>query len=325
MLKVEDEAGRLKALQRYGVLDTAREQEFDSITSLVGKLLEVPICGVSLIDQDRQWFKSLHGIDMIQSPRCIAFCDHTIRASNMLVVNDATADERFASNPLVVGEPFIRSYAGAPLMTPDGYNLGALCAIDRRVRCFSAKQLWMLEEFSSLIVNQLELRTLAHEDFLTRVLTRRAFMMAAGKAVRETGRGGTATLVTFDIDHFKRVNDRFGHAVGDLVLQAVASECRVLLRPGDLLGRMGGEEFGVLLPRTGMNEAVACAERLRAGIEALILSDCPRVTASFGIAELGTGVEVNEWFAQADAALYAAKQAGRNRCNVTSDRCLLAA
>ena len=124
--KFEDEAGRLLALRRYGVLDTAREKNFDVITSLVREVLGVPICAISLIDESRQWFKAIVGLNADGTAREFAFCDHTIRSPGCFVVEDAGADPRFAANPLVTGYPKIRSYAGAPLLTPDGYNGGAL-------------------------------------------------------------------------------------------------------------------------------------------------------------------------------------------------------
>lgn len=311
--KNDDEAGRLLALRRYGVLDTPREDDFDQITAIVREVLGVPICGISLIDRDRQWFKSLDGHDAVQTTRGSAFCDHTIRTPGPMVVEDARDDVRFADNPLVTGDPNIRSYAGVPLRTPDGYHLGALCAVDRSPRQFSDSELALLERFSELVMAQLELRTMAHVDHLTRAMTRRAFRGAAAVAVKAAEWGSMAALVTFDLDHFKRVNDFFGHPVGDQLLEAVAATCRSMLRPSDSLGRLGGEEFGVLLRRVGTGEAEECAERLRGAIEALVIDNMPRTTASFGVAALELGMSIDAWFAAADAALYRAKKLGRNR------------
>ena len=309
---IDDEPGRLRALRRYGVLDPGREHDFDPIIAIVSQLFRVPICGVSLIDQDEVWFHSL-GWDRAYNPRSISFCDHAIRSTNMTVVPDATKDRRFAANPLVTGEPGIRSYAGVPLLTPDGYNLGTLCAVDCKPRRFSSDQLRTLEQLAVMVMQQLELRTLAHEDFLTSVLTRRAFTHAAERLIGGEPSGGRgASIATFDIDHFKQVNDHHGHAIGDRVLQAVAAECRSLLRPGDIIGRLGGEEFGVLLPATDAAVALGCAERLRSAIETLRPPGCPSVTASFGISELREKDDTASWLARADKALYAAKRSGRN-------------
>src|SRR5262245_4731196 len=115
--KLRDEAARLAALARYDVLDTAAEGAFDKITELVRTVLDVPMSAVSLIDTDRQWFKSHPGIDATQTPREIAFCDHAIRDRVPFVVSDASQDERFRENPLVTGSPDIASYLGVPLET----------------------------------------------------------------------------------------------------------------------------------------------------------------------------------------------------------------
>ncbi len=313
--KLTDEDGRLRALARYGVTDTGASPPFDKITGLVRDLLGVPICAVSLIDERRQVFKSITGLDVGETPRDIAFCDHTIRGSEVMVVEDAMLDERFTDNPLVTADPFIRSYAGAPLVTPDGYHLGALCAIDSKPRYFDQGDRALLKRFSALVVEQLELTTRAQKDFLTGALSRRAFVEAGEVALRQFQRDrSTASLISFDLDHFKAINDRFGHPEGDRVLRAVAAEVQQMLRPADVFGRMGGEEFAVLLPGSDLLAAEACAERLRRAIEEIPAARCTPVTASFGLAAAGPTTTLDSWFADADAALYAAKRGGRNCC-----------
>lgn len=311
--KLDDEPGRILALKRYGVLDTNRENNFDAITSIVCSVLNVPICAVTLLDETRQWFKSVIGLDCSETPRRVAFCDHTIRQREVMTVEDATTDPRFAANSLVTADPHIRSYAGAPLITPDGYQLGALCAIDHKPRSFDAVQIAILERFSKLVVEQLELRTLAHNDFLTGALTRRAFSAAGASAIRQYQRDTTlAALLTFDLDHFKQVNDTFGHAVGDDVLKAVAEACTASLRPGDVFGRLGGEEFSILLPSTSFFAAARCAERLRCDIASLKLPSGV-ITASFGLSMVTDHCDYDSWLAAADEALYIAKRNGRNK------------
>ena len=313
--KLADEAGRIRALQRYHVLDTDPERHFDLVTAMVKDLLDVPMAAISLVSNTRQWFKSSLGLEVPETSRQVAFCDFTIRGRDLLVVEDALADERFAANPLVTGDTAIRSYAGAPLMTPDGYNIGALCAIDRKARAFSEQQLERLRRLSDLVVEQLELRTLAHSDSLTGVLTRRAFNDAACTAIRQHRRNGTpAAVVSLDIDHFKQINDRCGHAGGDRVLREVARVCNEALRPGDVVGRLGGEEFALLLLNSNGQGAEHCANRVRRLIAALEVADCGRITASFGVAALRESLNIEDWMTEADVALYAAKEGGRNRC-----------
>ena len=153
-----DEARRLQALRSYAVLDTEAEQAYDDLTALAAQVLGVPIALVSLIDSDRQWFKSRVGLDVDQTPRSQAFCDHAIREREVLVVHDATQDPRFADNPLVTGDPSIRFYAGAALVNPDGLALGTLCVIDSQPRSFDAHQRASLAMLSRQVMAQLELR-----------------------------------------------------------------------------------------------------------------------------------------------------------------------
>jgi diguanylate cyclase (GGDEF)-like protein len=315
--KLTDEAGRLLALHRYCALDSVHEPNFDTITSIVQDLLGVPIAAVSLIDQDRQRFKSIQGSDLQETPREVAFCDHTIRSMEPLVVPDATLDPRFADNPLVTGEAQIRAYAGAPLNTPDGYNVGALCAIHRRRHDFTPGDVALLQRFAQVVVDQLELKTMAHRDFLTGALSRRAFTEAATAALhRLSPEQRPACVAVLDIDHFKQVNDNHGHLAGDLVLKAVSQTIAGQLRAQDLFGRLGGEEFGILFYATTRAEALEGAERVRRAVEELTEADYPPVTVSIGLAAMEHGDKLEHALAQADAALYVAKREGRNRCIV---------
>ena len=315
--KLQDEAGRLAALHRYEVLDTPREEAFDRITGLVSAVLGVPISTVSLIDADRQWFKSCVGVSSHETARDISFCTHTIQEREPFNISDAKLDPRFAENPLVTGPPFIRSYLGVPLSTPDGYNVGSLCAIDVVPRNYSPAQIEILKSFAALVVDELELRRIAQTDHLTGAATRRGFTLELEKTLSRFKRSGHPTaLVMLDIDHFKRVNDTYGHPAGDLVLKTVAEQLAGQLRKSDTVGRLGGEEFAILLQDTKLDPALETAERLRIHMASVPVEHAPPlwVTASFGVAILDAEISsVQQWLALADEALYEAKRTGRNR------------
>ncbi len=311
----DDEDARLTALRRYTILDIEEEEAFDRITSIVQAVLEVPMAAVSLVDLDRQWFRAAKGFDVGEMPRQISFCSFAIASSAPLVVPEAAADPRFAKNPLVTGAPFVRAYAGVPLVTPDGFNVGVLCAIDTRPRPFSDRQVDLLANLARLVVDELELRQVATVDSLTGALLRRAFIKRVDRTVEER-RPETAALAILDIDRFKTVNDTYGHAVGDQVLKGFAKHVMAWKRPADAFGRLGGEEFGLLMPDTDVVEALERMERLRSIIETMGV-DAPvdvGVTASIGLAPLGDKVRTTGgWLHVADKALYEAKVFGRNK------------
>lgn len=159
MFGVEDEIARQKALDDYEILDTAAELAFDRLTELAAAFYQSPIALISLIDRDRQWFKSRVGLAAEETPRNVAFCHHAIQQDNPFIVNDATRDPRFAENPLVTGDPDIRFYAGAPLRRADGKKIGTLCIIDRKPRPeFDEAQAKQLALLADIVMSEMELR-----------------------------------------------------------------------------------------------------------------------------------------------------------------------
>lgn len=154
------ENARLAALDDYGILDTAAEESFDRFVRVAAAILHVPIALISLIDRDRQWLKAKVGFELQETARSIAFCAYTIRDDQVMVVPDAVSDDRFAQNPLVIGAPYIRFYAGAPLITPEGHRLGALCVMDQQPRELTDEERDLLRDLACMVVDSLELRRL---------------------------------------------------------------------------------------------------------------------------------------------------------------------
>jgi diguanylate cyclase (GGDEF)-like protein len=312
------ERNRLAALKRYNILDTAPEAFFDRITRLAKTVLQTPIVLVSLIDSDRQWFKSKQGLEATETSRAISFCTHAIQHDVPLIVPNALEHPLFCNNPLVVGEPYIRFYIGVPLKMHDGHKIGTLCAIDQKPRELSTEQINALIDLARLIVDEIELRQIAMIDSLTGALTRRGFEIGISREVKRAKQyHHDLSLIAFDIDHFKMVNDCYGHAAGDIVLQTVVAHIKQELRSVDFVARLGGDEFVIALPETDFEKARELAERIRQKLANTVVqadSSTICVTGSFGISS-HDGSD-NAWtmmLERADAALYEAKNGGRNR------------
>jgi len=153
-----NEAARLAALERYAILDTEPEQSFDDLTLLASFICKTPVAMISLIDGQRQWFKSRVGVTVSETPREVAFCSTAIEQTEIFVVPDALQDERFRNNPFVVADPHIRFYAGAPLINEDGYALGTICVVDQTPRELAPEERDALKALSRLVLAQMEFR-----------------------------------------------------------------------------------------------------------------------------------------------------------------------
>lgn len=317
-----DEALRLDALERQQITDTPEDESFERIVRLACAATDAPIGLISFVDDARQWFKARQGLDIRETPREYAFCAHAIQNDEVMVVEDATRDPRFAENPLVTCEQGIRFYAGAPLKTREGFNLGTLCVIDHIPRSIAARDRALLQDMAALVVNELELRKRLGTDALTGLFTRRFMDEMGTREVSRARRNDTPLTAAFiDADRFKSINDTYGHPAGDAVLRAIGPACKRALRGTDLLGRYGGEELVLLLPNTTIEQAAPVLERMRAEVAAMDIPELQgrQVTASFGAAELEEGDHtVCDLLARADRAVYRAKEAGRNRVELAA-------
>lgn len=258
-----DEELRLQTLRSLNLLDTPPEERFDRLTRMAKRLFGVPIALVSLVDQNRQWFKSNVGLEVGETSRDISFCGHAILGEEVFIVPDALADERFADNPLVLNEPDIRFYAGAPLRGPDGRKMGTLSIIGHQPRSFEQDDIEALEDLASMVERELTAIELATVDELTKIPNRRGFMLLAQHSLNFCRRQKLpAVLVFIDLDKFKFINDRFGHREGDLALRAFAEQMSTVCRESDTLARLGGDEFAALLTNTTAELAVSVVTRL---------------------------------------------------------------
>lgn len=243
-----DENKRLEGLRSLRVLDTPAENRFDRITRMAQRLFSANVCLISLVDKDRQWCKSSQGIDFPEVKRDISFCAHAILADDVFVVPDLSDDVRFHDNPLVTGEPQMRFYAGCPLHEPDGYRIGTLCILDTRPRELSSDEAETLRDMANMVENELHISAQVTVDELTGLPNRRGFHMIANHLLSLCRRTGTAAeLALFDIDQLKMVNETHGDNTGDAMLAEFAQLLGNCFRTADAIGRVGGDEFAVLL------------------------------------------------------------------------------
>jgi diguanylate cyclase (GGDEF)-like protein len=243
-----NETARLQTLHSLRILDSMPEERFDRITRMAQRVFDVDISVISLVDSDRQWYKSRQGISARETPRSVSFCAHVILAEDVLVVEDALLDDRFADNPLVTGEPAIRFYAGYPIHAPNGQRVGALCVVDRAPRDFAPGDMQTLKDFAALVDDELASSSQLHVDELTGIANRRGFTTVAQYVLPLCVRNGLlADLLYFDLDDFKELNDKYGHEAGDRALRFFAVTLLKSFRTADVVSRLGGDEFVVLM------------------------------------------------------------------------------
>jgi diguanylate cyclase (GGDEF)-like protein len=263
-----NEHERLAQLHSLQILDTPAEERFDRVTRMARRLFGVSTALVSLVDENRQWFKSCFGMPVQETDRKVSFCAHALLEERGLVINDATQDERFSDNPLVTGDPHIRFYAGHPLRTMSGHVMGTLCILDQTARDFGEEDISMLADLAGVIEREMMAVQLAISDELTRISNRRGFIALTRYSLDVCKREKfPATLVFFDLDKFKQVNDTHGHAEGDRVLKMFADEMRESFRSSDIFARLGGDEFVALLTNSNRKQIAELMVRFDAALK----------------------------------------------------------
>ncbi len=341
----DNESQRLLALEDYDILDSLPEQAYDDIAKLAAFVCGVDKAMVAFVDAERKWHKAKHNIAPVEVPRGFAICSQTVMGTEPFIVTDTQKDPRVKDIGMVINPPFVRFYAGVPLIDDDGMVLGTLCAVDTQPQSMSEQQTEALTALGNQVMQLLrlrkslkvlemrerqlseskrrldganhELRRLTITDELTGLNNRRAFNTALTRNTLLANKNNTAlSLLVIDIDHFKTLNDNCGHSFGDTVLTQVASLLQQRARSQDFCARYGGEEFVVLLPGTELQGAAKLAEEYRETV-ANTDFDSEKLTISIGVAEF-RGQSPEDLFDAADKALLTAKRQGRNR--VISDQ-----
>ena len=464
-----NEKARQESLEKYEILDTSKEKNLDDLTQLAAQVFSVPIVAISLIDKDRQWFKSSVGLGISQTERCISFCTHTIEQSEILIIENATQDERFKRNPLVTGELGIRFYAGTPLFDAEGVALGSLCIIDKVPRKLTTQQAHILESFGKHVMalfdlrlkqiklqqallerdilhhnliqseerwkfalegsnqgiwdldvtlnniflsprckemlgytdeqistdmsewlqlihpddlpclisarqmaidgisktfenthrklaidgswkwiqvkgmvvtrdscgmpiriigtytdinekklNEAEMLRLAHFDGITSLPNRSLFTDRLNQEIKKAKRNSKSlALVMLDLDRFKEINDNLGHQQGDLLLKLVSERLLKCVRGTDTVGRLGGDEFTIIITElTNLEDVELMIIKLLStvGQPYQMSQDLAYITASIGITFYPKDADnTEELYKNADLAMYKAKNSGKNR------------
>ena len=329
-----NEEERQQALDRMDLLDTPADPYLDTLTRLARDVFKVKIALVTLVDRDRQWFKSRQGLDAAETPRSHSYCSHAVLQDAPLIVEDSQLDTRFAGTELAHNTPDVRFYAGWPLHDADGLPLGTLCLADPQPRQFDDQDRCKLSDLAYLTEHYLHLQhssqqardlrdALSREqrkgmlDPLTQLWNRAGLLhfLPLEQAAAECS-DLYLGLLYCDLDHFKQVNDKYGHDGGDHVLWECARRMCGALRPADIVTRNGGEEFVVLARVQDETELLHIAERIRqaiAGQPVQLEQGELQQTISLGCTLLSYSENSQGALRRADQALYRAKHGGRNR------------
>lgn len=247
-----NEASRLSSLTSLNILDTPPEERFDRITRLAKSTFNVPIALVSLVDENRQWFKSCFGLSVSQTSREISFCGHAILGDDIFIIEDTLIDDRFSDNPLVTEAPFIRFYAGCPLKMTDGSNIGTLCIIDRKKRALSEEDKANLKHLARIVEDELQQVRSVHIDEETNV-SNKAGLLDLADFCLETSAAQQVPLTLAELTI--KVQSSLHEPEAKEAVKAMAEQFKRNLRDMDVFARTSPNKFVLLLPNCEQDEA----------------------------------------------------------------------
>jgi diguanylate cyclase (GGDEF)-like protein len=320
---------------------TPIEERFERITRVARRALQVPVAAISLLNEDKQWFKSAAGWGISELPRDQAICKLTVESDRLLTIADTLADPRVAALPIVTGAPRFRAYAGYPLADEHGNAVGTFCVFDLKPRDFTPADRQTLVDLAAMAQRELLSDQLSNAhaaltsklgvarrealmDPLTHLWNRRgASVLLKGAFANADHRGTPLALALLDLDNFKRINDNHGHQTGDEVLRRVASRLLSSVRGDDAICRIGGDEFLVLMADTDAAVAARVAERIRHAITDTAVptrDGAMPMSVSVGctIRQPRDPADTDALLERADQALMQSKAAGRNRVRISS-------
>ncbi|WP_115719597.1 sensor domain-containing diguanylate cyclase [Gallaecimonas mangrovi] len=327
-----NETQRLESLERSGLLNGTDDPRLNRIVKLASRLFGTPVTLISLVAADVQHFKARRGLVDLALPRQTSFCGHVVARAAPMVIKDTSQDSRFFDNPLVIGPPFIRFYAGYPIYF-EGQVLGTLCLIDKKPRQFDDEDMETLESLAAWVENEIRLSAMTQEkvtltgqladaqrramtDSLTGAWTRRLLTeQLSEEVVARSQNGALSTVIAVDLDAFKAVNDQYGHDAGDVVLVELVKRLNDNLRENDLVIRLGGDEFVLFLGACPLAEAESLAQRLLNAVTGspVVIDELlsVNISVSLGVAS-SNQLGLEPLLAMADDALYDSKKKGRH-------------
>ena len=333
---------KLASLHSLDPFYTPLEERFERITRLALRALDMPVAGITFVKDERQWFKSVTGWQVTELPMSNSLCGEVVKNGRQIIVEDTLNDLYLMNNPFVCDAPKFRFYAGYAIKDAVGDTIGSLCVMDFKPRKtdpqfstvltdlgqMAQRELFAAEltDAQSVLIKKLgESRRQAMFDSLTRLWNRRGGTDLLNAAMQEVAKSDhTLGLCLADVDDFKKVNDRFGHPVGDQVLRKLASTIVAAVRPEDVVCRYGGEEFMVIVRDVDESACLTIANRICSNVRDLPIQTRETnvsMTISIGIAMRNQGDDVSaaQLIEKADKALYLSKEKGRNRVSFERD------